>query len=92
MSWKKADIINHLVHHNIPCPCDVVSYQKLTKPSLIQLAKTKPVKPKFMIEELVENQAKDIKILWTPAGHCEFNSIDMMGGEMGGFNGVGGMM
>ncbi|OXA46169.1 hypothetical protein Fcan01_18959 [Folsomia candida] len=78
MAWLKQKIVDWVVQHDIRLPEGVESFHKLTKSSLIELAKSKPVKPKFIVEKLAEESNKDIKILWLPPAHCEFNPIELI--------------
>lgn len=77
-AWRKQRIIDWLVQKGVQKPAFVTHFEKLTKVSLIQLAKCHPVKTKYVIEELAEQTGKDIKVLWLPPGHCELNPIELV--------------
>lgn len=85
MSWLKQNIINWLELHNVQLPADVTCFAKLTKASLILLSKTKPVKTKYCIEKMAEESGKDLKVLWLPPAHCEFNPIELIWAKVKGY-------
>jgi len=50
----------------------------LTKPELLAISKKSPLKTKYVIEKLAEECGKDVKVLWLPPAHCEFNAIELI--------------
>lgn len=78
MSWLKANIVKWLQDHCVELPHGISHFNCLTKPHLIQLSKTRPVKPKYIVEDLAEKCGKDVKVLWLPVAHCEFNPIELI--------------
>lgn len=85
MAWLKADIISWLQKQNIEIPDGISSFICLTKSQLILLSKLKPVKPKFIVEDLAERCGKDVKVLWLPVAHCEFNPIELVWANIKGY-------
>lgn len=79
MHWLKQKIKDWFDLHQIPKPSN---FEKMTKPELIQLSKYHPIQTKYLIEELAESSGKDIKVLWLPVGHCEFNAIELIWARM----------
>jgi len=83
-SWLKQNIIDWLILHDVELPCvdkkgkKVTNFNQLTKAFLIELSKSKPVSPKYVINQLAESCGKDIKVLWLPPAHCEFNAIELI--------------
>jgi transposase len=77
-SWRKASIIENLELRGIPVPDGVQNFQKLTIPSLIALSESHKIQTKFVIEQLAEESHRDIKVLWLPVAHCEFNPIELV--------------
>lgn len=73
-AWRKADLIAWLNKQNINCPADVIDFSELKVIELRQHA----IKNKFIVEELVENSGKGLKIIWLPVANCELNAIELI--------------
>lgn len=85
MAWLKGDIIAWLEKQHVELPGNASTFQVFTKPQLIQLSKQKPVKPKYIVEDLAEKCGKEVKVLWLPVAHCEFNPIELVWANVKGF-------
>jgi hypothetical protein len=51
------------------------------------MCKNLNVKSKFIIEKLADECGKEVKILWLPPAHCEFNSIELIWSVVKGYIG-----
>ncbi len=77
-AWRKSKIIDWLVQKSIPVPEPYSKYEEATVPVLRLHAKKHRVEPKYAVEEMIENSGKDLKLLWLPVAHCEFNPIELV--------------
>lgn len=76
-SWRKADIIQWMVKRNISLPMDTESFEHLTKPYLLQLCLPYKFEKSYLLEKITEDiRGSDVKLLWLPVAHCEFNAIE----------------
>ncbi|XP_035701525.1 uncharacterized protein LOC110842254 [Folsomia candida] len=78
MAWLKADILAWFERNAIPLPENVSNFCTMTKQTLIALSKKYPKPKKFIVEEIAEASGKNIRILWLPPAHCEFNPIELV--------------
>jgi hypothetical protein len=80
-SWRKGDIIEWLKKNKI-APLDEhghkTPYESLFKRDLIDLAKPCFKAHKYIIDNVIQESGKDIKLVWTPVGHCELNAIELV--------------
>ncbi len=79
-AWRKRQIIDWLKKQNVPVPDDayIDEFTDMTVAELRNLAKKYPIKKKFVVERIVEESGKDVKILWLPVAHCELNPIELV--------------
>jgi transposase len=77
-SYRKQQIIDWLVDHNIPVPEEYPSFMKMTVPVLLALARKRKLEPVYVLQKLAEDSGKDVKILWLPVAHCELNAIELI--------------
>jgi transposase len=76
--WLKQRIVDWLLDHHVPFPDHVTDLNDMTKASLLELSKKHPVKERFVVEDIVRNSGKDVRILWLPVAHCELNPIELI--------------
>ncbi|XP_043476189.1 uncharacterized protein LOC122507505 [Leptopilina heterotoma] len=78
-AWKKQKIIDLATKQNVPLPASVTSFQELLKPELLEMCKPY-YNPKTCLLDTVakELRGEEVKILWLPVAHCEFNPIELI--------------
>lgn len=77
-SWRKQLIIDFLERNNVPKPLGINQFKEWTRPKLLNLARQNRIPTKFVVEDLCEKSGKEIKVLWLPPAHCEFNAIELI--------------
>ena len=80
-SWRKLAIIGNLKLRKVPLPSGVRRFEKLTIPALLALSSEYPIRTKYLIEDMAEKSGRDVKVLWLPVSHCEFNAIEEVWSE-----------
>jgi hypothetical protein len=78
LTWLKKDIVQWMIDHKIVLPNGIENFDKMTKPALIAEAKRLNLKVKYVIEDMADKSDKNIKVLWLPPAHCEFNAIELV--------------
>jgi len=78
MGWRKDAIIDWIERHQIQLPEDAEEWSEFTKPSLLQTAKPHFQPKEYLLEKIVGQCQKQIKILWLPVAHCELNPIELI--------------
>ena len=77
-NWRKSEVIDWLERNNITVPEPYSAFHEATLPVLRQLCKENRKTQKFVVEEMVENCGKDVKLLWLPVAHCELNADELI--------------
>jgi len=52
------------------------------------IAKNNSIPTKYLIESLAEQCDKEVKVLWLPPAHCEFNPIELVWAYVKNYVGV----
>ena len=78
MSWLKKDIIAWIEKRNINLPPHATDYAQLTKAALIQHAKPHFGVPEKILQQIINETRSDVKLIWLPVAHCEFNAIELI--------------
>ena len=53
-------------------------YGSLTKTELIELGRSTFKSFKYLLDPIIEESTKNVKLLWTPVAHCELNAIELI--------------
>jgi len=64
--------------NNVPVPENCSTFHEITKPELLLIAKNNSIPTKYLIESLADQCDKEVKVLWLPPAHCEFNPIELV--------------
>jgi len=80
--WRKNEIIGWLKSKNVSVPEEFGCFEQMTVPLLRTLCKSNVVKKEFVIERMVKNSGKDIKLLWIPIAHCELSPIELIWSQL----------
>jgi len=92
--WRKGQIVEWLISHAVPLPDGVINFNELTKASMIVLSKNYEIQERFIIDDLVRDCGKDVKLLWLPVARPELNNIELIWafvkGKVSELNSVGG--
>jgi hypothetical protein len=80
--WKKEDIIQWLIERKIEPSIDDDGfqdcYEDMTKKELIDMGKDQFKPFEYRLERIIRESNRDVKIIWTPVAHCEFNAIELI--------------
>ena len=77
-SWRKSEVIQFLRSKNIAVPEPYTCFEDAKLPCLRQLAKENRVVQRFVVQDMIDNCGKDVKLLWLPVAHCELNPIELV--------------
>ncbi|XP_046393670.1 uncharacterized protein LOC124161396 [Ischnura elegans] len=82
LKWTKVEIIDWLVKNRIEPAVNEDgtqdNYESLTKSELIELGKWKFKTFRYLLDTVIQESGKRVKLLWTPVAHCEFNAIELI--------------
>ena len=76
--WRKGDILDWFERRNVPLPEDITSFSELTKVELLNLSKEFRYEKVYLLDKIRKNLRDDVKLLWLPVAHCEFNPIELI--------------
>ncbi|XP_043468229.1 uncharacterized protein LOC122502310 [Leptopilina heterotoma] len=77
--WLKARIIEWLIKRGVPVPDFAEDFNDLTKQSLLELSRSYRYPKQYLLEKITtEIRGSEIKLLWLPVAHCEFNAIELI--------------
>jgi len=92
--WNKPQISEWMKRNNIPNPPLVQDPMQMTKASMLKLCKQYHHEEKYIIDQIIEESGKDVKLLFRPVAHCELNPIELIWayvkGKVGALNQEGG--
>jgi hypothetical protein len=81
-SWKKDEIIDWLIRNEIEPPLHEdgipTFYESFLKGDLIKMAQPKFKDFEYLLDRLIRESGKDVKLIWTPVAHCELNAIELI--------------
>ncbi|KAF4531050.1 hypothetical protein B566_EDAN017391 [Ephemera danica] len=82
LSWKKDDIIDWLIRNHCEPPIGEdgipVLFEQFTKSELIKMGTHKFKAHEYLLEKIIRESGKDVKLIWTPVAHCELNAIELV--------------
>jgi transposase len=79
MAWRKDRIIEWLENHHVPFPDQTTrNWKDFTKPLLLTIAKPFFQPKEYLLEKVIRDSGKEVKLLWLPVAHCELNAIELI--------------
>lgn len=76
-NWRKENIIQWMTQRNIPLPTGADSLQDLSRVNLLQLCVPYKFEKSYLLDKIAkEIRGDEVKLLWLPVAHCEFNAIE----------------
>ncbi|XP_043468324.1 uncharacterized protein LOC122502369 [Leptopilina heterotoma] len=77
--WLKSKIVEWLIKREVNVPEIAQSLNKLSKQSLLEIARPYHFPKQYLLEKIVnEIRSSDVKLLWLPVAHCEYNPIELI--------------
>jgi hypothetical protein len=79
--WTKYAIIDWLHENGIESKNNEghpIKLESIFKQKLIEMAEPKFRKKELLLERLIRESDKDIKLVWTPVVQCELNAIELI--------------
>ncbi|XP_043468345.1 uncharacterized protein LOC122511314 [Leptopilina heterotoma] len=78
-AWRKDDIIEWAENRKVPLPEGRLTYYSLTKPQLIERCRPYHFPKIYKLDTITkEIRGDEVKLLWLPVAHCEFNPIELI--------------
>jgi transposase len=78
-AWTKQKVIEWMSKRQIILPDGVKSFDELTKPRLLDLCRNYHFPKTYLLDTITkEVRGGNVKLLWLPVAHCEFNAIELI--------------
>lgn len=84
-SWLKSEIVEWVYSNNVPLPSHTEYPEQLTRPELLALCRPYLQVKVKVLERLVQQSGKRVRLVWLPVAHCELNAIELIWANVKGF-------
>ncbi|XP_034940492.1 uncharacterized protein [Chelonus insularis] len=77
--WRKLQIIEWLIKREVEVPSYVEHFEDLNRNELLNLARPHHYSRHYVLNKVTREIRNDeVKILWLPVAHCEYNPIELV--------------
>lgn len=78
-AWTRSRILEWMATRQVILPEGIQHFSQLNKPQLLELSRAYHYEKKYLLEKITtELRGDDVKLLWLPVAHCEFNAIELI--------------